>query len=85
MQECEECGKPIAPNVGYIDIGIAPEVPKGPRRIVRLHSNGDCLGKYRLTHPFKPGLEIEAAGERSDPWKLNDRRSQTLRLPRTRF
>jgi hypothetical protein len=56
MQECEECGKPIAPNVGYIDIGIAPEVPKGPRRIVRLHSNGDCLGKYRLTHPLKPGL-----------------------------
>jgi hypothetical protein len=65
MRKCEECGNPIARDAGYIDVRVAPEVPRAPQRIVRLHSNGDCLGKYRLTHPFKRGLEMKRR-ERSD-------------------
>jgi hypothetical protein len=57
MRKCEECGKHVARNAGYIDVRVASAIPKAPQRIIRLHSNGGgCLGKYRLTHPFQAAL-----------------------------
>ena len=51
-RKCAECGKPI--DVGYIDIKAEVGELKGHQHSTRLHSNGGCLGKYRLTHFIPP-------------------------------
>jgi hypothetical protein len=50
-RKCEECSEVIIK--GYIDIE-APASAEKPRRTLRLHSNGGCLGKYREKHPLPP-------------------------------
>jgi hypothetical protein len=49
-QKCEKCEKTIIE--GYIDVEVTDDAWKGPRNIVRLHSNGGCLGKHREKHPL---------------------------------
>jgi hypothetical protein len=55
--KCEECGKPI--DTGYIDIMVVTDDSKGLPSSVRLHSNGGCLGKYRLKYPLPPRSTIK--------------------------
>lgn len=51
-RKCEECGEPI--DTGYVDVKLVLDGFKGLQRSIRLHSNGGCLGKYRLKYPLPP-------------------------------
>jgi hypothetical protein len=49
-KNCGECGKAIVD--GYIDVTFSPAVANAPRLLIRLHSNGGYLAKYRLKCPI---------------------------------